>query len=293
MSVYAERAGSGKLPASGSVSDTLFIDQRFEREQLEGVTFEQCTFANVSFKETTIKDCRFFACVFERCYFRRSTLENCRFPASRFLSCEFIRPALRDCEFGHTRFERCYPPYEELRAHLPGEDNLRATLTANLANEAESLGDRREARAYRLESLRAGQRDLGAAARGATSWYREHYDTLGRINAAWQLALNWVNGALWGYGERAHRLLVNLFVAAAVIWPILYLLTGDHVRAGGQRAGYPDALALSVGSLLNSPGASGVSYDGVARVLVLAETAVGFVVLGLFVTYLLRWITRR
>ena len=294
MSVYETRTHEGDLAhVPGDTADTLFINERFEDQELQTAHYAQCTFANVSFKGSRLADSTFTACVFERCYFRKTRVDNCRFPATRFIECEFVKPTMVGCDFSHARFSRCAPPFRELQTCLPGPSNLKADLANNLATECEAIGQPREARLFRITARKAREEDLWAAVRHENDYYRRHYDTLDRLVAGWHLIQSRVNGALWGYGERAQVLLRNLAIAALGVFPIIFLLTGSDIRSGVTNVNYWDCLLLSVASLFNSPSVTGLTMTGWARVWVLGETAVGFVILGLYVAYLLRWITRR
>ncbi|MGB1583544.1 MAG: pentapeptide repeat-containing protein [Solirubrobacterales bacterium] len=293
MSAYLVRAASAKLQASAGARDTVFVNQRFEDELLQGAVFEQCTFANVSFKKSVLRNCEFRACVFERCYFRRTEIAECDFPASRFISCEFIKPAIRASDFRHTRFERCFPDFAEMKPHLPGEDNLRSDLSTNLAVEADALGAAREARQYRLASIEANEQHLLAVLRGSTKWHQDHFDTIARLVAGGELVISKLNGALWGHGERAWRLITNIAIATLVVWPVIYLASGDVEQSSGSQVGLGDALTLSASSFLSSPEFAGLEVGAIAQWFVLGEIALGFVSLGLFVSFLIRWISRR
>lgn len=86
MSVYEKRSARSQLDDSltGVVVDTLFIDQRFDNGVLTGGRFQNCTFANISFKQATLTDCHFSNCVFEGCYFRDTAFTDCHFHLSSY-----------------------------------------------------------------------------------------------------------------------------------------------------------------------------------------------------------------
>jgi hypothetical protein len=294
MSVYVVRSETGRLPElTGGATDTLFVNERFDAETLPSGTYEHCTFANISFKDATFEDTAFIACVFESCYFRGTVLARCRFPASRFIDCEFIKPTIKVSDFSYARFIRCAPPFRELSVCLPGPANLRAELTANLAIECEFIGQTGDARHFRIAARKARERDLRGAAFHESEYYKTHYDAFGRLAAAQRLVLSRLNRTLWGYGERATVLLRNLALLVVLVFPVLFLLAGADVARGPAAASYWDCLLLSIASLVNASGVTGLTVTGIARVWILAETGVGLVVLGLYVSYLLHWIARR
>lgn len=294
MSIYLERADQGTLASEMSdTTDTLFANQRFDGLKLSGVRFAQCTFANVSFKDSTLRNCHFSGCVFEGCYFRRTVIQETHFPATRFIECEFLKPIIADSGFGHSRFVRSVIPYQSLDGSLPGQASVCEELTAGLAVQAAALGYGRDARDYRLKSIEMKERALWRGFTWADKYAKDHYPTdFQRAAALGRLFLSKVSGALWGYGESIRRLVFNLVLIAGVIWPLLLLLVRDHLhKAGGVNIG--DCWALSIASIVNSPLTANVSATGVALVLVLAETAIGLVLFGLFVAYVFRSITRR
>jgi hypothetical protein len=294
VSVYLDRSSRGAL-ASGmeDASDTLFVNQRFDGDGLVGIRFSQCTFANVSFKDVTLRDCHFSACVFEGCYFRGTTIRETHFPASRFVDCEFTKPVILDSGFSYSRFRGSVIPYQSLEGSLPGQANVCRDLTASLAVEAGVLGRDRDARGYRLKSIEMNELALWRGVTWADQYSEDHYPSdLQRVAALVRFLLSKASGAVWGYGESIGRLLVNLILIAGLVWPLLFLLARDHLhKPGGVTVG--DCWALSFASVLNSSSTAGTSATGVALALVLAETAIGLVLFGLFVAYVFRSITRR
>lgn len=290
MSVYLIRAERRELTGSTSDSDdVLFIDQRFEGKELRGVSFRQCTFANVSFKGSRLIDCHFSACVFEGCYFRGAKLKECHFPASRFIACEFTKANVYACGLGTTRFQRTAPRFSILEASLPGEANLRRDLCQNLASEAAAFGFERDARRYRLESIRANEQALWRGFLWADAYSENHYPGFERLMALIAYLFSRLNGALWGHGEYIRRLLGNLAVVIATGTILLFLLK-QHLEGPSS---IWDCLALAVASVLNNTGAVKTQATDGATVVVLALSASGLLFLGLFVTYMFRAVTRR
>jgi hypothetical protein len=295
LSVYALRKHAASLDeCRDGAEDTLFINERFDGQGLTDATFKHCTFANVSFKRATLKGCRFTDCVFEGCYLRETTIDGCSFPASRFIDCIVARPQVRVSDFRYTRFRRTVLPFGELHSNLPSEHNLREELSANLALEAERLGDGRAARLYRLEAIKAYEENLKAGAKWESTYYRTHFPGMERVLAAGRWALSRGNGILWGHGERGRVLLLNLVLVAFVIGPVLlWFFAEDDLTQDGGPLSVSEYLLLSSASVLNQSDATGVDASGWGQALVLGESAFGLLVLGLFVAYVYRWILRR
>jgi len=296
MSIYATRAGTESLSQElTGADDRLFINQRFDGRTLHEGTYTYCTFANVSFLRSRLENVRFTGCVFEGCYFRGTTLTECTFSASRFIDCYFVRPIIVACDFRNTRFKDCYPPYSQLEESLPGEPNLRAALTSNLALAAESAGDASEARKYLLESIRADEQYLLAAFHAQTDYYRSHFpNSLDRIFALLRFGWSRANGFVWGHGERGIALLRTVLIVVLVLWPGLLLIARpDIIDSAGHQAAVADIFWLSAASLIGNSAVTGLNVGGVARAMVISEQAVGLLLFGLFVTYVYRYVTRR
>ncbi len=296
MSVYAARARKQMLSADlKGADDRLFIDQRFDGRTLHEGTYLNCTFANVSFLRSQLERVRFTACVFEACYFRETTLTECIFSASRFIDCEFVKPTIIACDFRNARFKGCYPPFSRLQECLPGEPNLRATLTSNLALAAQGAGDSVEARKYVLESIRANEQHLLAAFHARTDYYRSHFpSSLDRILALLRFAWSRATGFIWGYGERGLALLRTLVIVVLIVWPALLWVTRQDISDSiGSQANVGDIFWLSAASVLGNSAVTGLSVGGAARAVVISEQAMGVLLFGLFVTYVYRYVTRR
>jgi hypothetical protein len=279
-------------PFSGQVA--LYAAVRLDGSQLKSPDYSHCTFANVSFKEATISDGRFVDCVFVSCYFRRATLRNSSFQACKFIDCDFPRVQVESCDFRYAKFDKCYVSFGELEDSLPTEPNIREELTANLAREADGLGATREARRFRLRAIKAREQHLLNAVRSRSQWYRDHFPGVRRGAALTSWMASKANGFIWGYGERGLALLRNLIVLAVIIFPLLFLAARTGLSKPRGEVSLGDCVLLSFSSILPAGDVSTVgAVDTLPRVLILLEVVSGYVILGLFVTILLRAITRR
>lgn len=291
----------GRKPApltaeqSEVVRDALFQADRVDSQRFEGVHFEHCTFANVSFKDASLIACTFENCAFIDCYFRRAVLDSTRFLGSKFISSDFPKTSFRQCTFVYVEFRACYIPYDEFEPNLPEEPNLRRLLGENLAREAEAAGATRDARLYRLRAHEAFEQYLWRGFVGADAWSRAHFPGLpDRALAGARLAGRWVNRTVWGYGDRGAVLLRNAVLLVFGLFPLLfYVARHGLVQAHGNlRAS--SYFFLSVDNFLSRTGFSGVDPSTpLARSLVGLEVLLGLTFIGLAVTLLFRWITRR
>ena len=285
-----------RYPCEGDpIEDRLFATQRLDGSKVIGKRFHHCTFANVSFKDVELTNCKFWDCAFIGCYFRKSQIRDCRFPGSKFLGCQFPRVSVQSCDFRYTSFDGCVIPYSEMEDNLPSEPNLRQELTAILAHASEMLGFTKEARDYRLQSIKAQESHLWAAVRLASSWYQNHYPGVRRWGALISLLASKINGLLWGYGERWSVLLRNLVLLAFVFFPVLLWVFRDGLYIQGQSSvGIGDIMWLSIGTILPGASQSGaVAIANATKAILTTEVFCGIVIAGLFVTFLFRTILRR
>jgi hypothetical protein len=145
--------------------------------------FAHCTFVNVSFKGCEITDSRFMNCTFISCYFRKTLIRNCKLDGCKFIDCDFPKVRVQGTDFMFPRFEGCFIAFDEMRPNLPPEPELRANIAAELAREAQVLGETRDARLFRIQALRAHETHLWRAFRASSSYYKEHITLPGRLAA--------------------------------------------------------------------------------------------------------------
>ncbi len=281
--------------AEGDQADILIAAERLDKQHLTGRRFHHCTFANVSFLDAVLQDCRFDDCAFLACYFRHTRIVNCTFVGAKFVGCEFPKPAVQSSDFRYAQFENCAVSFEEMEHCLPREPNLRENLSNCLAVTSEQLGFTSQARRYRLSAIQARDEHLWAAVLGKSEWYRDHYDLGRRIGAALSWLASKLNGLLWGHGERWAVLARNLGVAALVLFPIVLWTLRDGIQlADGRRPGVGQIVWLSVTTTIPVDGINSlVAASPLARVVLTLEAFMGIVIAGLFVTLLVRRALRR
>lgn len=227
----------------------LLASQLCDKQTLDVPRYRNSTFANVSFKEAKVLRGEFHNCVFIECYLRRAELRNSTFVGCKFINCNFTHVTIRDCDFRYADFRGSAPPFAEMQQSAPRQANLRHELFESLARVADAAGQP-DARRYRLAAIEALDKHLRAAVRAETSWYREHYDALGRIGAASQLFWHQLNRILWAHGESAWRLLVSALVVSAGVFPITFLLVQGGVETPTGDPSVADHLWLSMSNFL-------------------------------------------
>ena len=285
----------GEWPVAAlSATNELFAAIRRDGMTLQGLTFEHCTFANVSFKESQLKGCRFVDCAFLSCYFRKTLLAGSSFVGCKFLGCNFPRIVIQSCDFKYSRFENCALPFDEMEHSLPPEANLREELARGLAIASDSLGLQDNGRRYRLAAIQADEEHLRAAVFSQSEWYRSHFSgprwwmALGRLIASRSL------GVAWGHGERWFPLIRNFVMLTVIIFPAGLWVARDALVSPSGPVGIAEIVWLSVTTILPVEGTSSVvATSWSTRAILALESFLGLVTVGLVVTVLARRMLKR
>ena len=294
-SAYLVGRKIGDWPAATApVEDLLFAAIRKDADTLEGLEFQHCTFANVSFKEAKVRNCRFIDCAFLHCYFRRSEILGSTFVGCKFLSCEFPRVTVQSSDFSYSRFENCALPFDEMEHSLPREPNLREELASGLAIATDALGRERDRRRYRLAAIQAGKEHLRAAVVSQSEWYQSHYHGLRRLVAFGQLLASYANGSLWGHGEKPSVLIRNILLVALVVFPLLLWSARSSLEHSSGEIGIADFIWLSVTTFVPVDVTNVVSpTSGLAHVILTLEAFLGLVASGMLISLLVRRLLKR
>ena len=295
LNVYAIGREATPLRSPFQAKDAAVGSTRLDGLEIKDARFRHCTFANVSFKESTIQNGEFMDCVFVRCYFRRATLNNSQFIGCQFTDCHFGKVTIRSTQFTHSTFERCQIPFDELHYNLPPEPNLREELARRLFLESTRLGLASEARKYRVAEMEAREANLRAAVAGRSQWYREHFDGLARWRAAAQLVLSLLNRYLWGYGQQAWTLFRNVVVLSLLAFPLFFYIVRTELSGpNGEAVGFSEILYFSLDNMIPSDiGSETMAAGLVARLLAGTESAFGLLALALFASHMFRWSLHR
>lgn len=285
----------GELKEPFKDQDKVFAAVRLDGQKIADADFKHCTFANISFKQVTLKNAEFLDCVFIGCYFRRAEITNARFTGCRFIDCKFPHVTVKSCDFRQSSFRGCQIAYSEMVYMLPPEPNLREEISRNLAVESAALGLYSESRKYRMAEIQAREKHLKAAFLGKSQWYKDHFDFIGRVQAFFQWLLSLINGSVWGHGERAWVLIRNLLLISLLFFPVLFFIfRHDLEQRSNGTVGPLQYIYYSIENIIPSGIESDViAVGGIARFLAGLESFLGIVVLALFASYLFRWILHR
>ena len=292
---YLVGRDAGEWPvAASSATDQLFAAIRRDDMTLQGLTFEHCTFANVSFKASQLRGCRFVDCAFLNCYFRKTLLTGSAFVGCKFVGCDFPRLVIQSCDFKYSRFEDCALPFEEMAHSLPPEANLREELARRLAIASDSLGLQADGRRYRLAAIQAAEAHLCAAVSSDSEWYQSHFAGTRRLRALGRLLASRFNAVLWGHGERWLPLIRNLLILALVVFPAVLWVARDGLLGPSGPPRIAEVVWLSVTTILPVDGVpSVVATRWSTRGVLALESFLGLVAGGLVVTLLARRMLKR
>lgn len=272
----------------------LLASQLCDGLTLPSAHYSNSTFANVSFLSSKISRGSFRNCVFIECYFRKADLRDSSFVGCKFINCNFAHVTIRDCDFRYAEFRGTPPPFAEFVHTAPQQANLRYELFNSLARVADYAGDADTARRYRLAAVEAMDKHLRAAVRAESTWYREHYDAVGRLGSLIRLCWHQLNRSLWAHGESAWRLLISAMLVTLVVFPVLFLVfqTGIQTPAAGRSTS--DYLWVSLSNFLLLDRLSDVSLTtSVTRSLSAIEALLGVIFAGMYVTLLVKALLRR
>lgn len=281
--------------ASTPAENMLFAAEKRDGVPHEAVEFAHCTFANVSFKEAQLKQCKFIDCAFLNCYFRKTLIQGSTFLGCKFIACDFPKLTVHSSDFKYSKFSGCHIAFDEIEHSLPREPNLREGLCHELSVACHSSGDVRDARRYRLKAIEARAEHLTAAVLGRSNWYENHYAGFRKMTAVFDLIGHWLNGLVWGHGEKWWVLLRNIFVLAIVIFPSILWSFRKGLTEGAEGHSVLEIVWLSVTTIIPVNGvASPIEATTLATKLTLVlEGFFGIVAGGLFVAFFVKAIVKR
>jgi len=275
--------------------DRIYAAQLLDGASATAVTFEHCTFANISFKNALLERCRFVNCAFLDCYFRHTTFRSCIFEASKFEDCEFQAPNFVDTTFAFPQFRGCFIPFDSLGDGLPRDPGHCHRIADELSREAGLAGSLSDARRYRLRGEAAYEKHLwNLAWASGGSYYEKTRPLLDRVRAGLKWLSRKFNRHLWGYGERGLILTRSFLLVSVLFATAFWLVAEDDLTYDGSRLDAAGYLLFSFDNLLAGTGFSQVAITGqFTRWLMGLEVLVGLVFIGLAISLVFNWIRRR
>lgn len=82
-------------------------------KNLDGYSFNECTFENCDFSESVLRNTRFCVCNFVNCNLSLIKLDGCRFQDIRFVDCKIVGAEFFKCDrtFFSVNFKNCILQY--------------------------------------------------------------------------------------------------------------------------------------------------------------------------------------
>lgn len=187
----------------------------------DGSDFRHAILDDVSGKKGEFVGKDFSYCVFTRAYFHEAKFRDCKFVGARFTDCNFRNADIVGCDFRYADFTGTRIDTKEILNNLPGEPNIRRELLQILRKNSASMGDVRSGRQFVLMEIAAEKEHLRRAWRQEEPYYKKKYagfKSLSKILL--KRSFLWLDGFLWGHGERLWRMLISvplLILACAAI----------------------------------------------------------------------------
>ena len=251
------------------VSDAVLSDRIFQR-----VSARMIKFTKVDFKY----------CVFEGSYLRLCTFDSCDFTGCRFVGSSFSSSKFVGCKFDYAVFERTFITSDILDECCPSWENVKLRFARTLRTNYQSLGDSDAVNKAILVELHATRVHLHKAWRSNEPYYRQKYAGATRVKAFFTWLRFVAGDIIWGNGESASRLIRASLAPVGILALVDTLLTRNPALVADWFAALADAALVFLG--IKEP----TSYPGL---IVAAVALTRYVILGLFVTVLVRRFARR
>lgn len=251
-----------------AVSNAALSDRVFQRVSAKRIRFE-----NVDFRY----------CVFDGCYLRLCTFDSCDFTGCRFVGSSFHGSTFVGCKFDYAVFERTLIDSDILDNCCPPFENLKLRFARTLRMNYQALGDSDAVNKAILVELHATRVHLSKAWRGNESYYRQKYSGTAKLKAFFSWLRFVVSDVIWGNGESASHLIRTTLALVVLLAALDTVFTKNPMLVADWASALGGALQVFLGT--QQP-----SYPGL---IVAAIALTRYVVLGLFVSILVRRFARR
>lgn len=253
---------------TANLSEQSLTDHVFQR-----VSGKKILFTNVDFRYST----------FESCYLRSCKFVSCNFTGCRFIGTNLRGSTFSGCDFEYAVFERTMIDADVLDSSPPPRENEKLIFARTLRTNYQALGDSDAANKAILVELDATRVHLSKAWKSPDLYYRSKYAGLERFFALLRWLRFVAGDAIWGNGERPSRLIRTAILLVVLIAAADTVFARDPTLVGDWWSALIDAPQVLLGT--KQP-----AYPG----LILASiTLTRFVLLGLFVSILVRRYARR
>ncbi|WP_434729887.1 pentapeptide repeat-containing protein [Rhizobium binae] len=272
----------------------LRIYQSQKLVHAKGFAFCHAQLIDVSGKKQVYEEVDFSYSIFTRGYFHQAEFRACNFTGARFVDCNFRNATFADCNFSYSDFTGCRIETDEVLRNLPDQPNVRRELLQILRKNALSMGDVAAGRAFVIAELAAKKEHLRRAWKQEENYYKKKYG--GFRNQSLVLAKRiglWLDGFLWGHGEKLWNLPIAVIAILAVFSAIssaTWAFSLSDPSVSQLIIMFKSFMIYYISLFLDAP-----YRDSLPHIVVLDWIVVIFryVSLGILVSGLFRWLSHR
>lgn len=271
--------------------------RRLESQKIvhaEGVAFSHYQMIDVSGKKQLYELVDFSYCVITRGYFHQAQFKRCNFTGTRFVDCNFRNANFEDCDFSYCDFTGSRIEIDEILRNLPSHPNVRCELLQILRKNALSLGDVSAGRAFVIAELSAKKEHLRRAWKQEESYYIKKYSGFRKQSVILLKRIGlWLDGFLWGHGEKLWKLPISALVILAVfslISSTSWMVSVVDPTVSDLAIQFKSYMIYYISLFIDAP-----YKDNLQNILVIDWLVVIFryVNLGILVSGLFRWLSHR
>lgn len=253
----------------------------FEMEFNENQTDEDYkfhVFQRVSAVDKVFRRVKFKFVVFDDCYFRNCKFEDCDFTGAQFRDSSFRGSIFPGSCFNYARFRHCKITPDLISRNIPGWENVALEFAQGLRVNFAQTGDVDGVNKAIKAELRATRVHLRKAAWSGETHYRNKYKGVARLAFGWKSIVFEVFEFIWGNGESLSKLFRTIALVIAAC-SLVYI---------GHDYEFETATTEALRSFLGTS-----TTDNVVPFLQESMAASRFILLGLFVSVIVKRLSRR
>ncbi|MEQ8784385.1 MAG: pentapeptide repeat-containing protein [Roseibium album] len=193
-----------------------YENKEFSNSKLEGgnsLKFGHFVLRKINGKKQKYSNCDFSYSDFINSYFHDAEFTNCKFIGTKFNQCNFRNAQFKACDFRYAEFHETSISTSQILNNRPQEPNIQRDLFRVLRRNSESIGDVKSARIFSLAEVDARKEHLRKAIKKTEHYYREKYSgKLVSLKLRVENIFLWLDGFLWGHGERLWKMIIPITI---------------------------------------------------------------------------------
>lgn len=214
---------SSSTPQYDQIVREKVIDKEFS-DHLDYSKQEYKIFTRVSGVSKRFENVSFKYCVFEDCYFRECVFDTCDFTGVKFRNCNFHRSNFPSSNFSYSEFANTKITKNILNENLPDWHNCREPFARTLRKNFESIGDVDATNLAIKVEIAANLQHKKQLWYSGESYYQNKKRDFGFIRRYWYNLVHffiWLwflfRDFIWGHGERPIRLIRSSVILLVLI----------------------------------------------------------------------------